>query len=136
MRPLVFLLERQTVAIMPKHLQIACLLYIGSVAGMAAMAPLFEVGIWRFVSPVLALAFVIVAVLFMRRQQWTWHYMKWMAIAGIAINALFFPSPEFHDIYTVPAQFFAATEIVSSSVILWSLLWRRESSGWFTGRET
>jgi hypothetical protein len=117
---------------MPKHLRIACLLYVSSLLGVAAIAPLYEVGVWRFISPMLALAFVAVAVLFMRRQQWTWHYMKWMAVVGVAINLLFFPAREFYGAYTQLGQLFASAEVAACAAILWSLMRRPETKTWFT----
>lgn len=116
---------------MPKHLLLACTLYIGSLLGMAAIAPLYEQGAWRFVTPVLGLAFVAVAVLFMRRSQWTWDYMKWMAVVGVGMNSIFFPTQEFYGAYTKVAQCFSAVEIAASAVILWSLLRQPNTRIWF-----
>lgn len=116
---------------MPKHLFASCLLYITARGSMAALATLYERGTPQVTSPILMLLFISVSVLFMRRVQWTWKFMQWIAVTEIAINALFFPKPEFHGAYTGLARLLAAAIMASCCVILWSLVRRPEAKAWF-----
>lgn len=116
---------------MPKHLLLSCLLYIAARGAMAVLAPLYESGVPQFTSPILMLLFIGVAVFFMRRVQWTWKFMQWIALTEIAINALFFPTPEFYGAYTGPARLLVTAILVASCVILWSLVRRPEAKAWF-----
>ena len=116
---------------MPKHLLIACLVYIACRSTMAVLASLYEIGIPRFTSPMLMLLFIIVSVLFMCRIQWTWRFMQWIAFTEIGINALFFPKPEFHGAYTEPSRLLIAAIMTTSCVILWSLVRRSDVKAWF-----
>jgi phosphoglycerol transferase MdoB-like AlkP superfamily enzyme len=102
---------------------------------MALLASLYETGIPRVTSPILMVLFVIVAVLFMRRIQWTWRFMLWIAFTEIVINAFFFPEPKFHGVYTQLAQLLIAMVMVSCNVILWSLTCHKDSKTWFHNRE-
>ncbi|WP_230182111.1 hypothetical protein [Aquabacterium sp. CECT 9606] len=117
---------------MPKHLLVACLLYVASRTAMAALAPLYETGFAQVTSPLLMLLFSMFSVLFMRRVQWTWKYMKGIAFAEIALNVLFFPEPKFHGIYTQLAQLLTAAVIASASVILWSIVRSQSTKAWFS----
>jgi hypothetical protein len=117
---------------MPKHLLAACLLYIASRSAIAALAPLYEAGIWRLISPVLMLLFISIVVLFMRRFAWTWRFVQWIAVTEIVLNAVFFPTPEFYGIFTSLARLLIATIMFACSIILWSLVRRPETKAWFS----
>ncbi|NML28951.1 hypothetical protein [Zoogloea dura] len=116
---------------MPKHLFLACLLYISARGAMAVLAPLYEKGIPQFTSPVLMLLFIGIAVLFMRRVQWTWKLMQSIAVTEIGINALFFPESKFHGAYTDIVRMLITVVMLASCVILWSLMRRPEAKAWF-----
>ncbi|WP_439465410.1 hypothetical protein [Roseateles sp. NT4] len=117
---------------MPKHLLIACLIYIASRSAMTALAPMYETGIARLTSPILMLAFIAVSVLFMRRFKWTWKFMPWIAFTEIAINALFFPSLLYHGAYRAAAQLLITAIMASSCIILWSVARDPATKTWFT----
>ncbi len=117
---------------MPKHLLIACLIYIAARSAMTALAPMYETGSARLTSPILMLSFIAVSVLFMRRSRWTWKFMPWIAFTEIAINALFFPSPPYHGAYTAAAQLLVTAIMASSCVILWSVVRDPATKTWFT----
>ncbi|MBB3197005.1 hypothetical protein [Roseateles terrae] len=117
---------------MPKHLLIACILYIASRGAMAALAPLYETGIPRFTSPALMLLFLTVAVLFMRRSAWAWRFMQWVAFTEIALNAFFYPNPKFHGAYTGIAQVLIALVMAACCVILWSMVCNPKTKAWFS----
>jgi hypothetical protein len=119
---------------MPKHLLAACIAYLASRGGMAALAPFFETGVAKWTSPILMCLLMAIVVLFMRRYAWTWGYIQCIAIAEIAINALFFPTPEFQGAYTDLARLLAAAIIGTSSVILWSIIRRPDTKAWFLQR--
>jgi phosphoglycerol transferase MdoB-like AlkP superfamily enzyme len=121
--------------LMPKYLLSASILYIASRGAMAVLAPLYETGILRVTSPILMVFFVIVAVLFMRRIQWTWRFMLWIAFTEIVINAFFFPEPKFHGVYTQLARLLIAMVMVACSVILWSITRHKDSKAWFHNRK-
>lgn len=116
---------------MPKLLLTACCVYIGSLLSMATLAPLYETGTWRAISPVLTLTFVLGTVLFMRRIKWMWGWMQSIAIVGVFINSAFFPSIDFHGQYTVAAQLLAGSEIFSCAVILWHVYRSPRTNEWF-----
>jgi phosphoglycerol transferase MdoB-like AlkP superfamily enzyme len=120
---------------MPKHLRIACLLFIAGLCGMAVLAPLYESGVARVTSPIFIALFAVVVALFMRRVQWTWLWMQWIAFVEIVINALFFPTPKFHGVYAGPARILIAVQMAACCVILWSLVRHQDSRAWFTSRE-
>lgn len=120
---------------MPHHLRAASLLYIASLLSAAALAPFYETGVWRVIAPMLALSFAFVAVQFMRRRQWSWLTMKWVAVAGVTINLAFFPTIEFYGEYVVPASAIAVAEVLACAVILWSILRHRPSRSWFAPNE-
>lgn len=116
---------------MPKHLLIACLFYIGSLLGLAAIAPFYETGVSRFITPVLSLGFVAIAILFMLRRRGMWQWMKWIAVTGVMINGFFFPAPPFYGDYIVAAKLLVSAEIASCVVILWSLLRIPSTKSWY-----
>ncbi|WP_269758878.1 hypothetical protein [Variovorax sp. E3] len=119
---------------MPKYLRIACILFIFTFCGMAVLAPLHESGIYRVTSPLLLVSFAVVAILFMRRAQWTWQWMKWMGIVTLVINGSFFPEPRFYGPYTVPARIFISIQLLACCVILWSIVRHQNTWAWFTNR--
>lgn len=98
---------------------------------MAVLAPFYERGIPQLTSPVLMLLFISIAVLFMRRVQWTWKLMQWVAFTEIAINALFFPEPKFHGAYTSIIQVLITAVMLASCIISWSLIRRPDVKAWF-----
>ncbi|MDM4768542.1 hypothetical protein [Pelomonas sp. SE-A7] len=116
---------------MPRHLRIACSLYVVALAIMGALAVGYESGIWRLLNPALTLLIILVAMLFMRRVPWTWTYMRWISFYGVLINTLFFPDPEYYGALVWPARLGASFEIATSAVILWSLFFRPETRLWF-----
>jgi len=101
---------------------------------MAALAPLYEIGIPRFTSPVLMLFFLAIAVLFLRRSAWTWRPMKWIAITEIALNAIFFPNLKYYGTYTAIAQVLIALVMAACCVILLSMTHNPNTAAWFSRR--
>jgi hypothetical protein len=117
-----------------KFFHVACLTFIAALCGMAGLATFYESGAAKVTSPILMVSFAMVAGLFLRRVQWTWHWMRWIAFSTIVINAIFFPTPKFYGPYTMPARILIAIQMVACCFILWSLVRRQDVRGWFTDR--
>jgi hypothetical protein len=62
--------------------------------------------------------------------------MQSISFFGIGINALFFPSPEFHGAYTELARFLVTIIMVACCIILWSLVRVPETKAWFVNCDT
>jgi hypothetical protein len=73
-------------------------------------------------------------MLFMRRAQWTWQWMKWMSIVTLVINGSFFPESKFYGPYTVHARIFFSIQLLACCVILWHVLRHQDTWAWFTNR--
>jgi hypothetical protein len=120
---------------MPSHLRVACVAYIVGLGTMAALMPFYETGVWRVVSPLLAVSFISIAVLFMLRRPSAWQHMGAVSAVGVVINAFFFPAAGYYGDYLAAAQVLAAIEIIASVVIFWSLHWHRPTRAWFERRD-
>lgn len=116
---------------MPRHLLIACIVLIIGILGRAAIAPLYEHGIGQYLSPAIGIGLVTLVVLFMRRKQWTWRCVFWIALSFPVINAAFFPTQEFYGALTPYAAAFSAIEIAGGAVILFSMLRSSATKVWF-----
>lgn len=126
--------EGVTSGTMPKHLLGACALYIAARGAMAVLAPLYETGAARVTSPVLMLLFIMLVVLFMCRVSWTWRLISPVVFAEIVVNSIFFPSPGYFRGYLALSQLFTALAIAAACIMLWSVVWRRQTKSWFQGR--
>lgn len=103
---------------MPTHLLIACLLYVGSVVGLAGLPTVYGFGVTRALAQIGSLSLAAVAVLFMLRQRWTLMCMKGIAAASILGKSFFFPSERFYGGFAFAAQVLSGVEIVACIVIL------------------
>lgn len=120
--------------VMPRYLYGACLLYIAARGAMAVLAPLYETGAARVTSPALMLFFNMIPVLFIRRVRWSWVGMGAVAFNEILVNAIFFPAPGYYRGYLAWSQLFTALAMAASCVILWSIVWRKQTKSWFQRR--
>ncbi|QDH69696.1 hypothetical protein [Marilutibacter alkalisoli] len=120
---------------MSQYLRASFFIYIATLIAQAALAPFYETGIWRVVTPALCLSFVAIALSFIRRKQRAWPYMLWVSFFGILINAFFFPTSEYYGRYTVIAQALSAVEIGTCAVVLWSILRHQATKRWFTAAQ-
>jgi hypothetical protein len=115
----------------PTHLRVVCLVHIACNVVLALVAPFHETGVWRFVVPAIGMLVVALFVLFMRRMAWTWSYVFWACCAFVLINLACFPTPEFTGSWTPVLRVLAVVEALVSGVILWSMLRRPATRGWF-----
>lgn len=116
---------------MPRHLLISCTVLIIGFLGRAAIAPFYEDGIGQYLSPALGVGLVSLVVLFMRRKQWAWRFVFWIALSSAIINAAFFPTRELYGALIPYAAVSSILEIAGSAALLFSMTLSPATKAWF-----
>jgi hypothetical protein len=117
---------------MPNLLRIACIIAIATGVTLAGLAPLYEIGLARYATPLICLSIVACLLFFMHRKPWTWRWVQSFSFFIPLITILFPPTVEFYGQYTCLAIVLYTIEAAAFVTILAHLLRSQATKRWFT----
>jgi len=116
---------------MPALLRISCFIAIAASLALGALAPFYEVGIFRYTTPLLCAGAAACVIGFLIRRPWAWRWVQSLSFFIPLISILFPPTAEFYGQYTSLAIVLYSIEGTAFVVIFMFLLRSKPTKQWF-----